>query len=432
MRPPPPNLTPSQAGTCLLLLRVQLLNSTPPDLNTHSGIFNPAQSSRTVLPPLSSAFAAHYSDTQHDTLPSRMSPSREEVFSPSFPSTYWPNNGHTTMAGHPPYNYSSFEHFDARHQTQSPAYPLRQSPAIPAHQENLRRAPPITIPQAPREVPWTNDYMNPSFPSNFGLNTVGPEAAGIHSPNYPPNYDTGYHTNAHSNVYPSFHPTIDTRHHAVHAPPHAMHFASDIHQPSHRNPHQGDWGVSQRVDTHLVSPYSRTQRESSNPSPQEPSPVEYPTVKKKRKRADAHQLKVLNEVYARTAFPTTEERLELAQRLDMSARSVQIWFQNKRQSTRQSRSSANALPPILHQPYAGGQPSSSGPSPMPSSGRSGAEVTVSPSTHGGTYTAHSSMPTTHRSQRETSPRTAPPSEALRRVQSPVGNGRPRRQTGQPY
>ena len=63
------------------------------------------------------------------------------------------------------------------------------------------------------------------------------------------------------------------------------------------------------------------------------SPVEYedpnrpqePVIKKKRKRADAHQLKVLNDVYARTAFPSTEERNELAKQLDMSARSVQIW-----------------------------------------------------------------------------------------------------------
>lgn len=68
-------------------------------------------------------------------------------------------------------------------------------------------------------------------------------------------------------------------------------------------------------------------------APTLPSPVDYdmnehsqdPVIKKKRKRADAHQLKVLNEVYARTAFPSTEERNELAKQLDMSARSVQIW-----------------------------------------------------------------------------------------------------------
>ena len=49
-------------------------------------------------------------------------------------------------------------------------------------------------------------------------------------------------------------------------------------------------------------------------------------IKKKRKRADAHQLAVLNETYERTAFPSTEERAALAKQLDMSPRSVQIWL----------------------------------------------------------------------------------------------------------
>ena len=44
-----------------------------------------------------------------------------------------------------------------------------------------------------------------------------------------------------------------------------------------------------------------------------------------RMRSDAEQLKVLNETYNRTAFPSTEERIELAKKLGMSARSVQIW-----------------------------------------------------------------------------------------------------------
>lgn len=235
------------------------------------------------------------------------------------------------MAGHPPYNYP-FDHFEPRHQTQTPSYPgpLRQSPGIPAHQENLRRAPPISIPQ-PRDEAWTsNEYINSSYPTSFSLNAVGPEAAGINSPTYPSNYDPLYHSNPHSNAHSSFHPTIDTRGHHSHShAQHAMHFPQDVHpsahQATHRSSHTADYGISQRPDSHLVSPYARTQRESSNPSPQEPSPVDYPNAKKKRKRADAAQLKVLNEVYARTAFPTTEERLELSKRLDMSARSVQIW-----------------------------------------------------------------------------------------------------------
>lgn len=87
-------------------------------------------------------------------------------------------------------------------------------------------------------------------------------------------------------------------------------------------------------------------------SPNSPTSPEGSTNKKKRKRADAYQLKILNETYARTAFPTTEERIALAKLLNMSARSVQIWrvisqspqnrtdtqprFQNRRQSMRQT------------------------------------------------------------------------------------------------
>ena len=69
-------------------------------------------------------------------------------------------------------------------------------------------------------------------------------------------------------------------------------------------------------------------------APPAPSPVPFdippeaqePTIKKKRKRADARQLEALNRMYARTAFPSTEERKQLADDLDMSARSVQIWL----------------------------------------------------------------------------------------------------------
>ena len=57
-----------------------------------------------------------------------------------------------------------------------------------------------------------------------------------------------------------------------------------------------------------------------------PSETAEPTIKKKRKRADARQLEALNGVYTRTAFPSTEERQQLARDLDMSARSVQIWL----------------------------------------------------------------------------------------------------------
>ncbi|KAJ2955772.1 hypothetical protein NQZ79_g8276 [Umbelopsis isabellina] len=87
---------------------------------------------------------------------------------------------------------------------------------------------------------------------------------------------------------------------------------------------------------------------SYSPSPPEsylnrsPSPYQSPShsprysasIKAKRKRASAGQLDVLNRVFAQTFFPSTEMRNELAKQLGMSPRTVQIWFQNKRQSIR--------------------------------------------------------------------------------------------------
>ncbi|KAG2177989.1 hypothetical protein INT43_003242 [Umbelopsis isabellina] len=88
--------------------------------------------------------------------------------------------------------------------------------------------------------------------------------------------------------------------------------------------------------------------QSYSPSPPEsylnrsPSPYQSPShsprysasIKAKRKRASAGQLDVLNRVFAQTFFPSTEMRNELAKQLGMSPRTVQIWFQNKRQSIR--------------------------------------------------------------------------------------------------
>ena len=78
-------------------------------------------------------------------------------------------------------------------------------------------------------------------------------------------------------------------------------------------------------------PFSADARAPTAPSPvlnDVPSETQEPTIKKKRKRADARQLEALNRMYVRTAFPSTEERQQLARDLDMSARSVQIWLVN--------------------------------------------------------------------------------------------------------
>ncbi|KAI9313249.1 Homeodomain-like protein, partial [Dichotomocladium elegans] len=56
--------------------------------------------------------------------------------------------------------------------------------------------------------------------------------------------------------------------------------------------------------------------------------------KMKRKRASPSQLLVLNRVFNQTSFPSTELRAQLGEQLSMSPRTVQIWFQNKRQALR--------------------------------------------------------------------------------------------------
>ncbi|KAI8371090.1 hypothetical protein BD560DRAFT_423634 [Blakeslea trispora] len=57
-------------------------------------------------------------------------------------------------------------------------------------------------------------------------------------------------------------------------------------------------------------------------------------LKAKRKRASPNQLLVLNRIFSQTYFPSTEIRVELGKQLGMSPRTVQIWFQNKRQALR--------------------------------------------------------------------------------------------------
>lgn len=67
-------------------------------------------------------------------------------------------------------------------------------------------------------------------------------------------------------------------------------------------------------------------------------------LKAKRKRASPNQLVVLNRIFAQTYFPSTEIRIELGKQLGMSPRTVQIWFQNKRQALRSRGRHSPELP----------------------------------------------------------------------------------------
>ncbi|KAJ1305704.1 hypothetical protein OPQ81_010439 [Rhizoctonia solani] len=74
------------------------------------------------------------------------------------------------------------------------------------------------------------------------------------------------------------------------------------------------------------------------------SPEEASETKPKRRRANAAQLQLLNDTYARTMFPTTEERADIARRINMTPRQVQIWFQNRRQASRQNQTPEPGTP----------------------------------------------------------------------------------------
>ncbi|KAM0790581.1 hypothetical protein ACM66B_004448 [Microbotryomycetes sp. NB124-2] len=59
--------------------------------------------------------------------------------------------------------------------------------------------------------------------------------------------------------------------------------------------------------------------------------------KRSRTLTTAHQTAVLNALLAKTRFPSTETREEVGKQIGMSARRVQIWFQNRRQSQKRQR-----------------------------------------------------------------------------------------------
>ncbi|CAO3686189.1 unnamed protein product [Rhizopus stolonifer] len=86
------------------------------------------------------------------------------------------------------------------------------------------------------------------------------------------------------------------------------------------------------------SPASVSSVYSSYPFPQQDywddSKDDDEPVKAKRRRANSEQLQVLNRVFDRTFFPSTQVRAELGRQLNMSPRTVQIWFQNRRQAMR--------------------------------------------------------------------------------------------------
>ncbi|KAG6845308.1 hypothetical protein H0H87_011158 [Tephrocybe sp. NHM501043] len=298
------------------------------------GFFPTGQGGRTVLPPISSAFPT-------------------SRFPVPYPNQYTPRSSPARYEVNPQVLY----HYSPEPATSYPIYETHERYPTPSQSYNYTaRTPPLPAaqPAENRKLPQLATNTGPGWSTTSYMPTTSNYQAsgGIRSPtaSYP-----GLYTYPTGNNY-TYLPT-----------PHDHgHIQIPSMNPSSYNTTSYECGETSRSDPHRSSsPYGRSSSHtlppSTTPPPVSPTSPEESTIKKKRKRADARQLKVLNETYNRTAFPSTEERLALAKELDMTARSVQIWyatsfrdfrmptvlifdvrFQNKRQSMRQTNRQSSA------------------------------------------------------------------------------------------
>ncbi|KAI8139975.1 hypothetical protein BJV82DRAFT_672076 [Fennellomyces sp. T-0311] len=134
-------------------------------------------------------------------------------------------------------------------------------------------------------------------------------------------------------------------------------------------------------DSAQSSPVARNEDSSTAPaltsassSTDKQSEASKPTPTKKRTRATAEQLAVLEDTFAVNVSPNSKLRKQLAERLQMSERSIQIWFQNrrakvkhmqKRAQMQMQQASIRAQLYHYHQQQYGSHPYGSGPPLMP-------------------------------------------------------------------
>ncbi|KAI5960838.1 YOX1 [Candida pseudojiufengensis] len=74
---------------------------------------------------------------------------------------------------------------------------------------------------------------------------------------------------------------------------------------------------------------------STYPS-QEPSIDNAPLARRKRRRTSPNELNILNQEFEIGSTPNKLRRIEIASKVSMTEKAIQIWFQNKRQSLRKS------------------------------------------------------------------------------------------------
>lgn len=77
--------------------------------------------------------------------------------------------------------------------------------------------------------------------------------------------------------------------------------------------------------------------------------------KKKRMRTTPEQLRILNKEFLTNSMPSSTARIQLAKRLGMSARAVQVWFQNRRAKAKlDAKRSGQSSPKMNSSIHSGG------------------------------------------------------------------------------
>lgn len=133
-----------------------------------------------------------------------------------------------------------------------------------------------------------------------------------------------------------------------HTPPPtpSRHDPSPHHHDTNKRPRRSNMTVEHPSSASDSSSQSGMADNETEPEHQSDlSALTAPAPKKKRTRTltTPHQSAVLHALLAQSRFPTTAMREEVGRQIGLSARKVQIWFQNQRQKARRPQSDSTPL-----------------------------------------------------------------------------------------
>ncbi|KZO99206.1 hypothetical protein CALVIDRAFT_525688 [Calocera viscosa TUFC12733] len=142
-----------------------------------------------------------------------------------------------------------------------------------------------------------------------------------------------------------------------------MHPSELYHDPRSRSPTPDSRSPSS-PSSHSISPYPNYSHSRSPYPDHSPYPSPYPELDadadpedpsefgfsqpddiKRRRRTTPEELAVLESEYGRCTLPDAKNRVRIGGLTNMSARSVQIWFQNKRQTDKRKAQGLTRRPP---------------------------------------------------------------------------------------